>query len=422
MGGLITVKAKNLKHRTNGWYAELYVPPPLRPVVGRKVYRKNLHTHDVGTALALRDGAMAELRAKLATATESARGRVTEDKADWLVAQIEGQRARLTDLEREAARSQDAIRWALGQIKVMDPEHPAAVVGRAEAPTFREAADAHIAMRSAKWRKDEWTPGFVRHVYPHIGSLPVNLIDTETLLQFLAPLATTAPTRADRMRARIEDTLDYAKTRGWRTGDNPARWNGHMEHTLPGKQPHIHHAAMAWQDLPGFMSALAERAGMPALALRFTILTAARTAEVLRAVWPEVDIEARTWTVPANRMKTKREHRVPLSEPAMAILSHLQAQRLPRHGDVVFPGRLKVLALSVMWDLIRDMGHDMTAHGFRSTFRQWCQETGKPDDVAEMALAHVKGDATVRAYARSDVFDRRKLLMEEWAAFCMSNT
>jgi integrase len=224
------------------------------------------------------------------------------------------------------------------------------------------------------------------------------------------------------VRGRIEAVLDWAKVRGYREGENPARWRGHLDHLLPAKskvRKVEHHAALPYQQVGAFMAALRQQSGVGARALEFLILTASRTGETLGATWDEIDIGARLWTVPAARMKAGKEHRVPLSDTALAILKQM---RDIRHSDYVFPGSRDGRPLSEMalLMLLRRMKHgDVTAHGFRSTFRDWAAErTTFPGEVAEMALAHTIPDAVEAAYRRGDLFDKRRHLMTAWSEYC----
>jgi integrase len=217
----------------------------------------------------------------------------------------------------------------------------------------------------------------------------------------------------------METILDWATVQGYREGENPARWRGHLAHLLPrpSKVQRVkHHAALPYAELPAFMAQLRQQPGIAALALEFAILTAARTGEVIGATWAEVDLDQALWTIPADRMKARRDHRVPLSAPALAILQRLYEAR---SGDFVFPGGKPGKGLSNMafLTLLRRMQrHDLTAHGFRSTFKDWATEqTGFPNEVSEMALAHAVGDKVEAAYRRSDLFDKRRQLMAEWA-------
>jgi integrase len=241
----------------------------------------------------------------------------------------------------------------------------------------------------------------------------------------LEPLWRRAPETASRLRGRIEAVLDFARARGWRSGENPARWRGHVAHMLPPRRrlaPVRHHPSVAWQRVGALAAELRAREGIAARAVEFVLLTAARSGEVLGARWGEVDLDAAVWTVPAGRMKPGREHRVPLSGPALALLRGLlPLRRWP--DDLVFPGRSGARPLDDM-SLSRALrrcptGAGATVHGLRATFRSWCAEqTSYPREVAEMALAHVVGDATERAYQRGDVFEKRRRLMEAWGQFC----
>jgi integrase len=297
----------------------------------------------------------------------------------------------------------------------------------AKAITFKACAAKYIAANKAGWRNakhaDQWDATLETYVYPVIGGLSVGEIDTGHVTKILEPIWTTKSETASRVRGRIESVLSYAATHKWLAGENPARWRGHLENVLPKKSKVAkveHHAALPWRDVGTFMKALAREKGVAALALRFAILTAARTGEVIGARWSEIDLAQKVWTVPAERMKAEREHRVPLTDEVMAILE--EAEKL-RHGesDFVFPGAKKDASLSnmAMLVLLRRMGRgDITAHGFRSTFRDWAAETGQPADIAEAALAHAVGNKTAAAYQRGDLLDRRRKLMEAWVAFC----
>ena len=250
--------------------------------------------------------------------------------------------------------------------------------------------------------------------------LPVDKITTDDVISVLKPLWNERPETASRLRGRIERVLDAAKAQGLRNGDNPARWRGHLANLLPARQELArgHHAAMPFDDVPGFVAKLREVEGVSARALELAILTAARSGEVLGARWLEIDLDARVCTVPASRMKAGREHRVPLAEPAVEILSALAAVKTREH---VFPGAKRGRPLSVMalTMVMRRAGMgEFTVHGFRSAFRDWAGErTDFPREVAEAALAHVIGDATERAYWRGDALEKRRLLMEAWEAF-----
>ena len=303
----------------------------------------------------------------------------------------------------------------------------AASLAAAKAITFKACATKYIAANKAGWRNSkhaaQWTATLTAYAYPVIGDLPVNGVDTGTVTRILEPIWTSKSETASRVRGRIEAVLDYARTHRWREGENPARWKGHLENVLPkpSKVRKVeHHAALPWGEVGNFMRLLEQQEGVAAIALRFAILAAGRTGEVIGARWSEIDLVAGVWTVPASRMKGHREHRVPLSRAALDVLG--VAARL-RQGDApfVFPGGKPGKALSnmAMVVLLRRMERgDLTAHGFRSSFRDWAAETGKESDIAEAALAHVAGNSTFVAYQRGDLLERRKRLMAAWAEHC----
>jgi integrase len=298
----------------------------------------------------------------------------------------------------------------------------------AKAVTFKACAAKYVASNKAGWRNAkhaaQWDATLAAYVYPVIGQLPVGAIGTGDVTKILEPIWASKAETASRVRGRIESILDYAKTHGWREGENSARWRGHLENVLP-KRSRVakveHHAALPWQEIGGFSADLERQEGVAALALRFAIVTAARTGETIGATWAEIDTQAAVWMVPGERMKAAREHRVPLSDAALAVLRAVAPLRDDRAGGFVFPGRRKGAALSnmAMLVLLRRMNRaDLTVHGFRSCFRDWAAETGQPADIAEAALAHVVGDKTVAAYQRGDLLERRRRLMDAWAGFC----
>jgi integrase len=279
----------------------------------------------------------------------------------------------------------------------------AAAVVSATAMTFRECAEHYITSHQAGWRNPkhaaQWPSTLETYVYPIFGSLPVQSVDTGLVMKAVEPWWNGKTETISRVRGRIESVLDWATARGYRTGDNPARWRGHLENMLPKKskvQRVEHHAALPYAEIGSFMVELRQQEGVAARALEFAILTAARTGEVIGARWQEIDFQARLWTVPGNRMKAGREHRVPLSAAAMALLTGLK-----REGDRVFP-----ISNVAMLTLLRRMGRgELTVHGFRSAFSDWCAEqTNFPSEVREMALAHAVGDKVEAAYRRGDLF------------------
>jgi integrase len=296
--------------------------------------------------------------------------------------------------------------------------------------TFADVADLYIGAHEPSWRnpkhRQQWRSTLGTYAAPVLGPIPVANVDTGAVMRVLEPVWLEKTETASRLRGRIEAVLDYATARGWRTGENPARWRGHLDNLLParGKVAKVeHHAALGWREIGGFMAKLHEQEGVAALALRFAILTAARTGEVIGAHWSEINMAARVWTVPAKRMKAGREHRVPLSGATLDVLTAVSKLQVGREADpVVFPGGKvgKPLSSMALLMLLRRMGRgDLTAHGFRSTFRDWCAEaTNYPRETAEAALAHTLRDKTEAAYQRGDLMEKRSRLMADWAAFC----
>ena len=295
----------------------------------------------------------------------------------------------------------------------------------AKAMSFDECAAAYIAAHRTGWRNvkhaSQWTNTVATYCSPVFGKLPVQLVDVGLVMKAIEPLWATKPETAGRVRGRIERILDWAKVRGYRDGENPARWRGHLDHLLParGKIRRVkHHAALAYADIPAFVTALRGRNAIAARALEFAILTAARTGEVLGAKWSEIDLDARVWVIPAERMKAAREHRVPLADRALELIKNMMASK---QNDYVFHGdRRATLSNMSLLMLLRRMGrNDITTHGFRSTFRDWVEEqTDTPRAVAELALAHDVGNAVEAAYRRGDLFDKRRVLMSKWSKFC----
>lgn len=295
----------------------------------------------------------------------------------------------------------------------------------AKSVTFRQAADKYIAAHRADWKNEvhaaQWPSTLERYAYPKLGDLPVSEIDTALVVEVLEPIWTTKPETANRLRGRIEAILDAAKALGQRDGENPARWRGHLK-LLMAKRPRVrrHHAALPYADMPEFMDELRRLEDLAARALEFTILTSARTTETLKARPEEFDLQARLWTVPAERMKAGRVHRVPLGDRAVEILEALAPARTGTK-PYVFPGRRADAQLSnmAMAKVLERMKRSVTVHGFRSTFKDWARErTNFANEVSEAALAHVIGDETQEAYARGDLFDKRRKLMMAWERYC----
>jgi integrase len=291
--------------------------------------------------------------------------------------------------------------------------------------TFKDCAAQYFNFHSSKWKNRKHAAQFLStletYAYPVFGKLPVASIDKSHVLTAIEPIWLEKTETASRLRGRIEAVLDFAQVRGYREGDNPAEWSGNLKHLLPAPTAVTkvkHHAALPYSDLPVFIKNLADRTGVAARALEFLVFTAGRTGEVLGARWEELDVAGKTWIVPADRMKAKKEHRVPLSEPAIVIL-----KAIPRESDYVFPGAKPNVALSnmAMAELLKRMDRlDITVHGFRSTFRDWAAETTDyPNYVVEMALAHVVGNRVEAAYRRGDLFEKRRQLMAAWAEYCL---
>ena len=278
----------------------------------------------------------------------------------------------------------------------------------ARATTFKECADQLVTSHEAGWRnakhRQQWRNTLNRYVYPLLGHQPVGVVDTTLVLKVLEPLWTKKPETASRVRGRIEAVLDWAKARGMREGQNPAQWRGHLDHLLPARSKVRrvrHHPALAYAAIPAFMTELRSRPGITARALEFVILTAARTGEALGARWTEIDFVNHIWTVPADRMKAGREHRVPLSARAFAIVREMAEIR---QGEFVFPGMKHGRQLSDMslLMLLRRLRSGITTHGFRSTFKDWAAEcTNIPNFVSEAALAHIVADRVEAAYRRA---------------------
>jgi integrase len=303
-----------------------------------------------------------------------------------------------------------------------------AALERAKAVTFDHCAAAYIEAHRSSWRNlkhaSQWENTLATYASPVIGAMPVAAVDTALVVKVLQPIWKDKTETAVRLRGRIESILDWATVSHFRTGDNPARWRGHLDNLLsdPSRAGRIvHHAALPWQKLGAFMVNLRQREGIAARAVEFGILTAARSGEVRGTCWSEIDLDAAIWTVPAERMKGNREHRVPLSKEALTLL-----RALPRTGDIVFPGRKHASMLSDMslTAVLRRMDRgDITMHGFRSTFRDWCAESvanSFPREVCEHALAHSLPDKVEAAYRRGDLIEKRKVLMQVWADYCTS--
>lgn len=328
------------------------------------------------------------------------------------------------------AQARDKARHARAQIdQGVDPiearreQRSSLRAKTAAARTFKECAAAYIEAKAPEWRnpkhEQQWTNTLEQYAFPVMGEMLVRDVELPHVMRVLEPIWRTKTETAKRLRGRLEAVLDWAAVRGYRSRENPARWRGHLDKLLPAPNKvanREHHEAMPVDDVPAFMLALSDKPGLGARALELAILTAARSGEVRGARWPELDLDAATWTVPKERMKAGKEHRVPLSPAAVKLL-----RALPRVSgtDLVFPSRKNTtLSDMTLTKVMRDMDLDAVPHGFRSSFRDWASErTNFPREVAEMALAHAIGDKVEAAYRRGELLEKRRQMMNDWAAF-----
>lgn len=338
----------------------------------------------------------------------------------------------LAEARQKAAECRRLRTEGTDPIEARDKALAATQLEAAKAVTFREAAAAYIEAHKAGWRNakhaKQWTTSLEKYVYPTIGDLPVQAIDTGLVMKVLEPIWRARTETGSRIRGRIEMVLDAATARGHRLGENPARWRGHLDNLLPRKsrvRQVKHHPALPYVQIGSFIASLREQAGFAALALEFLILTAARTGEVIGARWREVDIASKVWTVPKERIKAGKEHRVPLTDRALQILETMKRSRFGSKGHPsahIFSGWKRGQAMSgmAMLEVLERMGRtDLTVHGFRSTFRDWtAEQTTHSREVAEMALAHTVDDKVEAAYRRGDLFEKRRDLMDQWAKYC----
>ena len=339
----------------------------------------------------------------------------------------------LAEAREDAIAARSKVRKGIDPIEAQKEERAHKKLEAAKAMTFWQCADAYIAAHRQSWKNEkhaaQWFSTFnetkrgkrkYSALTAAINDLPVSAVDTALVMKVLKPIWTEKTETASRVRGRIESVLSWATVAEYRQGDNPARWKGHLDHLLPQRSevaPVKHHDALPYTDMHAFMRDLRAKTGVSAQALEFAILTAGRTGEVIGARWAEIDWAKKVWTIPAERMKAAREHEVPLSDRALAILADL-----PRAGGYVFTGRRgdRPLSNMAMLELVRGtLGKGSTVHGFRSTFRDWAgNETHFPRELAEHALAHVVGDKAEQAYRRSSALERRRKLMGAWAAYC----
>ncbi|MFA6117397.1 MAG: integrase arm-type DNA-binding domain-containing protein [Sphingomonas sp.] len=330
----------------------------------------------------------------------------------------------LADARELAREYRKKVRNGVDPLAEKREARVAANVAKAKAKTFEDCAKAYVEAQRAGWKNEkhakQWSATLETYAYPVFGSLPVSSVDRALVLEVLNPIWATKTETATRLRGRIECVLDWAKVSGYRDGENPARWRGHLDKLLaaPSKVRKVeHHSALPYAEMGTFMAELRKRDGTSARALEFAILTAARSGEVRGMTWPEVDLAGRVWTIPGDRMKAGKEHRVPLSDAAVAVLA-----TMPRIVDVdyVFPSTrgaaLSDMALTAVLKRMHRGG--LTQHGFRSTFRDWAGETTAfPREVIEHALAHQLADKAEAAYQRGDLLAKRARLMAEWATF-----
>jgi integrase len=327
---------------------------------------------------------------------------------------------------RDAAREhRKKVREGIDPLQERQQARASLRIERAKSKTFKDCAEAYIEAHKAGWKnakhEKQWTATLETYAYPKFGSLPVASIDTGLVQDVLRPIWATKTETASRLRGRIESVLDWAKVNGYRDGENPARWRGHLDKLLPARskvQKVEHHAALPYAEIGAFMVDLRKREGTSARALEFSILCASRSGEVRGAKWDEFDLPGKVWTIPGDRMKAGKEHRVPLSDAAVALL---EAMPRVKDSNYVFAaprgGALSDMALSAV--LKRMDRSDLTVHGFRSTFRDWAGETtAYPREVIEHALAHQLKDKAEAAYQRGDLLTKRARLMDDWAKFC----
>lgn len=334
----------------------------------------------------------------------------------------------LAEAREEARRCRQLVREGIDPIDERKSARLAARADEFKAITFKECAGSYIKAHEAGWQNAkhaaQWTSTLKNYAYPTIGGLSVSAIDTGLVMGVLEPIWTVKTETASRVRGRIEAILDWATVRNYRSGENPARWKGHLDYLLPARgkiQKAGHHSALPYEDIKPFVTELRKQEGIAARALEFAILTAGRTGEVIGAKWDEIDLAKKLWVLPSERMKAGKEHRVPLSDSALQIILLMRENR---QSDYVFPGQSPNRPLSnmaLLSTLKRMKRTDITVHGFRSTFRDWiAEQTDFPSEVAEMALAHAVGDKVEAAYRRGDLFEKRRRLMDAWSSWCAS--
>jgi integrase len=331
----------------------------------------------------------------------------------------------LSQARQKRTKAREMLESGIDPLQVKRAGRAAQRLEAAKSMTFRQCAEEYISSHAAGWKGHkylrDWRNTLARHVDPVLGPLPVAAIDTALVLKVLKPIWNTKTKTAGDVRSRIEMILNWAKIHGYRDGENPARWRGHLDSALPkpSKVTKVkHHDAMPYADVPGFVVELRGKTTVTARVLEWTILAASRSDEALGAEWSEIDVDKRAWTIPAARMKADADHRVPLTDRMVEILTNQS-----RIGKLVFPTPghgSKKLSQPAMWKLLRSIrSSSETVHGFRSSFRDWAAEqTAYPSDVIEMALAHTIANKVEAAYRRGDLFEKRRALMADWASYC----
>ncbi len=338
----------------------------------------------------------------------------------------------LTEAREKARAMRDKIKEGIDPVEERQAFRRSLITEQLASMTFQKAMDEYIQMKRQEFRNprqaQQWENSLTTYAVPHIGRVPVREIELPHIKAVLDPIWQSKTETANRVRARIENILGWCAVHGYRSGENPARWQGFLDEVYPSPEKiktKTHFDALPVAELPGFMQELQSRTGTAARALEFLILTASRTNEVIGdkrikkpgITWREIDLDSAVWTVPADRMKSGKAHRVPLCDAALDILKQAGSGG---PDDLVFPGpKGEIPSNNFLTALLKRMGVEVTAHGFRSTFKDWAREkTAYPDEVSELALAHVNSDATRAAYARSELLDKRRKLMQEWERFC----
>ena len=332
----------------------------------------------------------------------------------------------IKEAREEARKARILLVKRVNPLKVRKAKaDPVGILIEQDEETFDECVISYIAQHKYEWKSakhlKQWESSLRTYATPYFGNIPVCEVTTELVLQALEPIWLNKTVTAFRLRERIERVLSWATIRGYRDGDNPARWEGHLQELLPNPsriKAVRHFTSMPYQEIGNLLRKLDVHGSAVAKALQFTILTASRTSEALYAKWQEIDFAQQTWVIPSERMKNGRQHRVPLSEMAVGLLRSQEGC----HPDWVFPNSRtgRPYSGSVMLDLLKSMGFtDVTVHGFRAAFRVWAAERACPKEVAEMALAHKQASPVEEAYQRSDLFERRRALMQEWADSCL---